>query len=77
MLIYTLVSVGSIIFGYAVSMTVIKQLLADNTELRVTVLEGLNRERLLSIDYLEFVEQVALDNANLPVYFDQHDGGSK
>jgi hypothetical protein len=58
-------------------MSVIKQLLDDNTELRVTVLEGLNRERLLSSDYLEFVDQVALNNAKLPVYFDQEDGGSK
>lgn len=52
---YAAISIGSMIIGYAFSVSTIMKQCEDITELRVQILEILNRERMLLDEYRNFV----------------------
>lgn len=52
---YAAISIGSMVIGYAFSVSTIMKQCEDITELRVQILEILNRERMLLDEYRDFV----------------------
>jgi hypothetical protein len=70
MILYAVISVVSMLVGYALSISSIMKQCDINTELRVQILETLNRERKLIDEYREFVLETKTVNSQLQKLLD-------
>lgn len=71
MLTYIAVAAVSMLIGYGFSVSVIMKQTDENTELRVKILELLNKERLLLDEYREFVEETKTVNQYMSRFLNQ------
>ena len=71
MLIYAAISIISMFVGYAFSVSAIMKQSEENTELRVQLLEVINRERALLDEYRDFVEDTKVVNEHMKTFMDQ------
>lgn len=71
MLTYIAISAVSMLIGYGFSVSVIMKRTDENTELRVKILELLNKERLLLDEYREFVEETKTVNQYMSRFLNQ------
>jgi hypothetical protein len=71
MLIYAAISIISMFVGYAFSVSAIMKQSEENTELRVQLLEVINRERALLDEYRDFVEETKVVNEHVYGSIDQ------
>jgi hypothetical protein len=71
MLIYAAISIISMFVGYAFAVSTIMTQSEENTELRVQLLEILNRERMLLDEYRDFVEETKVVNQHMTKFIDQ------
>ena len=65
MLIYAAISIISMFVGYAFAVSAIMKQSEENTELRVQLLEVINRERALLDEYRDFVEETKVVNQKM------------
>lgn len=71
MLIYAAISIISMFVGYAFAVSAIMKQSEENTELRVQLLEVINRERALLDEYRDFVEETKVVNEHMKTFMDQ------
>lgn len=71
MLIYAAISIISMFVGYAFAVSAIMKQSEENTELRVQLLEVINRERALLDEYRDFVEETKGVNQKMKQFLDQ------
>ena len=71
MLIYAAISIISMFVGYAFAVSAIMKQSEENTELRVQLLEVINRERALLDEYRDFVEDTKVVNEHMKTFMDQ------
>lgn len=71
MLIYAAISIISMFVGYAFAVSAIMKQSEENTELRVQLLEVINRERALLDEYRDFVEETKVVNQKMKQFLDQ------
>lgn len=71
MIIYAIISIVSMLIGYTFAVSTIMKQSGENTELRVQLLEVINRERLLLDEYREFVQETKTVNQYMKRFLDQ------
>lgn len=71
-LVYAAISIISMLIGYSFAVTAIMKQSGENTELRVNILEILNRERALLDEYREFVQETKTVNQYMKRFLDQN-----
>lgn len=71
MIVYAAISIVSMLIGYSFAVNAMMKQSDENTELRVNILEILNRERALLDEYREFVQETKTVNQYMKRFLDQ------
>ena len=71
MIVYAAISIVSMLIGYSFAVNAMMKQSEENTELRVNILEILNRERVLLDEYREFVQETKTVNQCMKRFLDQ------
>ena len=70
-IVYAAISIVSMLIGYSFAVNAMMKQSDENTELRVNILEILNRERALLDEYREFVQETKTVNQYMKRFLDQ------
>lgn len=71
MIVYAAISIVSMLIGYSFAVNAMMKQSDENTELRVNILEILNRERALLDEYRDFVQETKTVNQYMKRFLDQ------